>query len=51
MAFTKYNRVEASELATPEDHKKIQAGLKKVGKTSLKDLTEEEREEVLKKLK
>lgn len=48
MAFTKIQSVEKSEVLSPDEHRRIQSGLHKLGKTSAKDLTESERTQVLK---
>jgi hypothetical protein len=42
MAFTKFNRSEKASVLSPEKHKKIDAALKRVGKSSVSDLTEKE---------
>lgn len=46
MGFTKFMSVEASEVVTPEGHEAISDELNKLGKTSARDLSPEERESV-----
>ena len=46
MALTKYADVEASKVLSPEEHKEIEANLRKVGKRSARDLTDEQREKI-----
>ena len=47
MAFTKYQKVERADLATPEAHAQIEENLHRIGKTSARGLTEEERRQAL----
>lgn len=44
MAFRKYQRAEKEEVLSPEQHKKVEAKLHELGKTSATELTEEERD-------
>lgn len=46
MAFRKYQKVESAEPVSPEGHEAIQTQLHKVGKTSMVDLSESERQQV-----
>lgn len=46
MAFRKYQKVENQEVLSPEQHDKISKSLKKVGKTSMRDLDEDQRRQV-----
>jgi len=39
----KYTGVEKTEVLSPEDHEKISSTLQRVGKTSVKEMTEEEK--------
>lgn len=50
MAFKKYQKVEKSDVLSPAEHKQVEENLHKVGKTSARDLNDEERAEVLDKL-
>lgn len=43
MAFTKYQKVEDTKVVSPEGHRQIQKGLHDLGKTSARELTDEER--------
>lgn len=47
MGFKKYQKVEQSDVLSPQEHDQIQENLKKVGKTSARDLDEQERQQVL----
>jgi hypothetical protein len=47
MGFTKTQSVEKAEVLTPDEHQHIFQGLRKLGKTSVKDLTEVERKRLL----
>jgi hypothetical protein len=47
MVMTKYQSVEKAEVLTPDEHRRIEAGLHRLGKTSAQDLTEEQRQQVL----
>ena len=44
MTFTKTQSVEKAEVLTPDEHQRISKGLRKLGKTSVQDLSEAERE-------
>jgi len=46
MAFRKYQKVEKSQVVSPEGHDVIGGQLARFGKTSAKDLSEEERQQV-----
>lgn len=46
----KYQSVEKVELATPDQHKIVEVELHKVGKTSLKQTSDEERMNIIEKL-
>jgi hypothetical protein len=50
MGFTKYQRTESSTPISKEGHKAIETELRKVGKSSMRDLDEEERKRVAKTL-
>lgn len=43
MAFTKHTQAEQAEVVSPQEHEKIEAGLKKVGKKSLEECSTEEK--------
>lgn len=45
MAFTKIQRAEKAVVLTKDAHKRIGKALSKIGKSSAKELTDEEREE------
>lgn len=47
MMFTKYQKVEKQEIVSPEGHKVIQDGLNKTGKTSVQELTDQEKQDLL----
>ena len=47
MAITKYTQAEKTEVVSPKGHKAAEDALKKTGKTSMRDLTEEERSAVV----
>lgn len=47
MSFTKTQSVESSQVLSPEDHKRIESNLHGIGKTSAKQLSDEERAKVL----
>jgi hypothetical protein len=47
MAFRKYQSVEKTEVLPPKEQQKISSGLHAIGKTSAKNLDEEERRRVL----
>lgn len=52
MGFTKYQSVEDAAkpvVESPEEHRRIQSELNKLGKTSAQELTPEEREAALNK--
>ena len=42
----KYTGVEKTEVLSPEDHKKISSTLQRVGKTSMQQLSEDERDDL-----
>jgi hypothetical protein len=48
--FRKYMKTEHSEVANPEDHRRISKALRRLGKRSMRDLTEEERKNLDKSL-
>ena len=45
--MTKYADAEGAKVLTPSEHKQIEAGLHKAGKTSARDLTDEQRAKIL----
>ena len=47
MAMRKYQSVEKTEVLAPSAQKAISTGLHSIGKTSARDLSEEERRKVL----
>jgi hypothetical protein len=47
MGFTKTQSVEKAEVLTPDEHQHISKGLRKLGKTSVQDLSEAERKRLL----
>ena len=47
MAFKKYQKTEQNKILSPEKHVQLGRLLQKTGKTSVADLTEEEKERVL----
>ena len=47
MSFTKTQSVEHAEVLPDEEQARIAKGLRKLGKTSAKDLTEDERKRLL----
>lgn len=47
MAMTKYQSVEKAEVLTPDEHRRIETGLRHLGKTSAQDLSEDQRKQVL----
>lgn len=47
MGFKKYQKVEKSDVLSPQEHDQLQENLKKVGKTSARDLNDDERRQVL----
>jgi hypothetical protein len=46
MGFKKYQKVERSEVVSPEGHDTIERELVRLGKTSAVDLSEDERRQV-----
>jgi hypothetical protein len=46
MALRKYADVETAEVLPPEDQERIERGLHRLGKTTAKDLSEDERRKV-----
>ena len=50
MAFRKYQKVERQEVLSKDNHKRIGSFLKRFGKTSASELTDEQREELQKQL-
>jgi hypothetical protein len=46
MAFRKYQKVEKSDLVSPEGHDAIERELVRLGKTSATQLSDEERQQV-----
>lgn len=46
MAFSKYTQAEKVEVATPKEHDRIEAGLKRVGKVSLDECTTQEKNDI-----
>lgn len=50
MAFRKYQRAEVTEIVSKKGHQILQDELRKTGKTSLKDMDEEERQRTIKRL-
>jgi hypothetical protein len=46
MAFRKYQKVEKTDVVSPEGHDRIADALEKIGKTSAADLNEDERKQV-----
>jgi len=47
MAITKYADAEGAQVLTPKEHEQIETRLHRLGKTSARDLTDEQREQVL----
>ena len=47
MAMTKYADVEDAKVLSPQEHDQIESNLHRVGKTSARDLTDNERSKVL----
>lgn len=47
MAMTKYQSVEHAEILSDEEQARINQGLRRLGKTSARDLTEDERKRLL----
>jgi hypothetical protein len=47
MGFRKYQSVEKTEVLPPQEQKSISNGLHAIGKTSARDLSEEERRKAL----
>lgn len=47
MAMRKYQSVEKTEVLPPQEQQKISSDLHAIGKTSAKELTEEERQKLL----
>lgn len=45
--MTKYQSVEKAEVVSPAEEARINEGLRRIGKTSAKDLTEAERKSLL----
>jgi len=43
MGFRKYQSVEKTDVLSEDDHKKVEAKLHKLGKTSMTELDEDER--------
>lgn len=43
MSFRKYQTVESVRIATPDEHRQIQAATQKVGKSSVREMTEDEK--------
>lgn len=48
--LTKYQKVENTNVVSPEGHQAIEEGLNKVGKTSLGEASEAERRRILEEL-
>lgn len=44
MGITKYTATEKAEVLSPEKHRTVEAELHRIGKTSARDLTDEERQ-------
>lgn len=47
MAFTKIQSVEHAEVLSSEEHQRIESGLRRLGKRSVQDLTEDQRKRLL----
>lgn len=47
MAMTKYADAEGAKVLTTKEHDEIESGLHRLGKTSARDLTDEQRAKVL----
>lgn len=47
MGITKYQSVEHAEVLSEEEHARIAKGLRRLGKTSVQDLSEDERKRLL----
>lgn len=45
--MTKYQSVEKSEVLSSEDHERIKTELRRIGKTNVQNLTDDERRRVL----
>ena len=45
--MTKYADAEKAEVLTPDEHQRISKGLRKLGKASVQDLSEDERKHLL----
>jgi hypothetical protein len=50
MGFIKFQKVEKTELVSLEDHDAISDGLHKVGKTSIRQMSDEERKRLLEEI-
>lgn len=50
MGFTKYQKVESTELATPDQHERLSNELRRQGKTNMRDLTDEDRQAMQERL-
>lgn len=48
MGFRKHTQAEKIEVLSPEEHKQVQEELHFLGKTSARDLSEEDRQEIFK---
>ncbi len=47
MPMTKYADVESAQVLSPQEHEQIESGLHRLGKKSARDLTDDQREQVL----
>jgi hypothetical protein len=47
MGFTKTQSVESAQVLSPEEHQRIESNLHRIGKTSAKSLSDEDRAKVL----
>lgn len=46
MTMQKFTQAEQAEVLTPEEHKNVEEGLHSLGKTSARDLSDEERKSI-----
>lgn len=46
MSFRKFQSVEKTDVVSPEDHQRISKEMHRVGKTSMRELDENERQQV-----
>lgn len=46
MGFTKYQKTESAEVLSPDGHRAVERELKKLGKTSMRNLSPEQRKSV-----